>query len=59
MSDTQVADEPTALHIDNLSFRYQRREEFALKGISLTVKAGEVLLIAGASGCGKTTLMRC
>lgn len=48
-----------ALLIDNLSFRYQRREELALHRLSFQVKPGEILLIAGASGCGKTTLMRC
>ena len=48
-----------ALDIENLSFRYQRREDFALHNLSFQVKPGEVLLIAGASGCGKTTLMRC
>jgi len=48
-----------ALDIENLSFRYQRREDYALHNLSFQVKPGEVLLIAGASGCGKTTLMRC
>jgi energy-coupling factor transport system ATP-binding protein len=31
----------------------------ALKKVSFSVHPGEVLLIAGSSGCGKTTLMRC
>jgi len=47
------------LVIDNLSFRYHSRTLPAIEGISLEVPAGEVLLIAGASGCGKTTLARC
>ncbi len=47
------------LVIENLSFRYRTREELALKEISLSISPGEVVLLAGASGCGKTTLMRC
>jgi energy-coupling factor transporter ATP-binding protein EcfA2 len=48
-----------ALEVEDLSFRYQRRDDFSLHNISFQVTPGEVLLIAGASGCGKTTLMRC
>jgi len=47
------------LQIENLTFRYQRRSEPAIKDINLALQAGEILLIAGASGCGKTTLARC
>lgn len=47
------------LQIENLSFRYRRRDQAAIKNISFSVGAGQVLLIAGASGCGKTTLARC
>lgn len=50
---------PLPLVIENLSFRYRSRDELALKGINLSVEPGQVLLIAGASGCGKTTLARC
>jgi energy-coupling factor transporter ATP-binding protein EcfA2 len=49
----------TPLVIENLSFRYRDRQETAIRNISFEAKAGEVLLIAGASGCGKTTLIRC
>ncbi len=47
------------LQIENLTFRYQRRGEPAIRDINLSLQAGEILLIAGASGCGKTTLARC
>jgi energy-coupling factor transporter ATP-binding protein EcfA2 len=48
-----------SLVIENLSFRYRSRNEPALKNINLSVGSGQVILIAGASGCGKTTLARC
>ncbi|HET59609.1 MAG TPA: ABC transporter ATP-binding protein [Chloroflexi bacterium] len=55
----QSATQPDPLVIEGLSFRYLRRDTFAIQDINLTVKAGEIILIAGASGCGKTTLARC
>lgn len=47
------------LIVENLTFRYRDRQETAIRNISFEVKPGEILLIAGASGCGKTTLIRC
>ena len=47
------------LVVENLSFRYRDRQGTAIQNISFEARAGEILLIAGASGCGKTTLIRC
>ena len=46
------------VEVDDLTFRYRRATEPAIRNISLTVAQGEVLLVAGPSGCGKSTLIR-
>lgn len=51
--------ENIVLSIKDLNFKYHSREDIALEHIDLDVVSGELLLIAGASGCGKTTLSRC
>jgi len=50
---------PAPLTIGELTFCYHSRSEPALRDVSLTLERGELLLVAGASGCGKTTLIRC
>ncbi len=47
------------LIVENLTFQYRRRSEPAIEKINFSVQPGQVILIAGSSGCGKTTLMRC
>jgi energy-coupling factor transport system ATP-binding protein len=47
------------LVVESLSFRYRRREELAIEKINFSLQPGQLMLIAGSSGCGKTTLMRC
>jgi len=46
------------LLVENLSFRYRDRKGAAIEKISFSAEKGELLLLAGASGCGKTTLVR-
>ena len=47
------------LIVENLTFQYSRRSEPAIEKIDFSILPGQVMLIAGSSGCGKTTLMRC
>ncbi len=46
------------LVLEDVSFRYRDRKGTAINHISFEAHPGEILLIAGASGCGKTTLVR-
>ncbi|RAI86792.1 peptidase domain-containing ABC transporter [Algoriphagus yeomjeoni] len=46
------------LNVSKLSFRYLGAEENVLKEISLTVPRQKITAVVGASGCGKTTLMK-
>ncbi|MBN1122921.1 MAG: ABC transporter ATP-binding protein [Anaerolineae bacterium] len=47
------------LVVENLSCRYLTRDEYALRDVSFQVDQGQIILISGTSGCGKTTLLRC
>jgi len=44
--------------IRNLTFSYGEPSGFCLKNLSFGVQKGEILLLIGQSGCGKTTLLK-
>ncbi len=51
--------QPLPLVVRDLGFRYNSRRTPAIEDINLRLEPGQVVLLAGSSGCGKTTLMRC
>ncbi|MBO7334694.1 MAG: ABC transporter ATP-binding protein, partial [Lachnospiraceae bacterium] len=43
---------------ENVSFKYPKAEKYALKNLSITVKAGERLAVVGLNGAGKSTFIK-
>lgn len=47
-----------SIELRNLSFRYADGEPWVLRGLNLTISDGQCVALTGASGCGKTTLVK-
>ncbi|KKB79335.1 ABC transporter ATP-binding protein [Devosia limi DSM 17137] len=43
---------------DNVGFRYPETDNWAIRGLSFTLKAGETLALVGENGAGKTTIVK-
>lgn len=50
--------ETMRIEVQGLSFRYAEDEPWVLRNCSFTVEAGESVAIVGASGCGKSSLVK-
>ncbi len=50
--------QPTGrIEFNDVSFRYNKNEDFTLRNINLKINPGQKVAITGSVGCGKTTLV--
>ena len=48
-----------SIKINNLHFKYSKAERLILDGINLSINDGDIVILLGNNGCGKTTLIKC
>ncbi|KAF0847679.1 ABC transporter ATP-binding protein [Nocardia caishijiensis] len=65
MTDTSTAETGAAtavsgveIVLDRVTKRYSEQPDPAVEEVSMTIPAGEIVVLVGPSGCGKTTTMR-
>ena len=49
---------PVKIELKDVWYRYDGSDDYILKGITLTIEAGERLALVGVNGAGKTTLVK-
>ncbi|QKG29409.1 ABC transporter ATP-binding protein [Campylobacter sp. RM16187] len=55
ISDSFKEPKDSSVEFKNVSFKYETRDEFALKDVNFKVEAGSVTALVGPSGAGKST----
>ncbi len=54
----KIIDNIESIQLSNVSFRYHPTEPWVLTNINMRIQKGECVVITGASGIGKTTLLK-
>lgn len=49
---------PVTVELRDVWYKYDGAEDYTLKGLNLTIKAGQSLALVGMNGAGKTTLIK-
>jgi ABC-type multidrug transport system fused ATPase/permease subunit len=53
-----INDKNIAISFDNVSFKYPEAEDYVLENINFTIKEGETVAFIGATGSGKSTILK-
>lgn len=53
-----VSSKSPAISLENVSFQYPGAQRPSVSNINLDIKVGELVVLTGGSGCGKTTITR-
>lgn len=46
------------IKLENVSFKYESRQQFVFKNMNISVKPGQKIAFVGPSGCGKSTIIQ-